>query len=291
MHPNEAHPEKFREALEGKSGVYLGVGTFRTLSALGMGNFSHGVLVDSSPDVVEFNRANLELIARAGSRRAYLSALVGCPISERELESLDKGEFPDSFNKKLRKPGRYPGTQDPLQRIPSFPAEMTKAFSGFTPFFLGRNRGLFESQSQWQATIFGSDEIFSKIQSMVSRGEISVVNVDLAGVYSRGLDSVGAALRKQALAVSVIDLSNVLDQPQFPLKLGSVVTNLRGLPLASDAVVLTTHPRADPYQYGSVLFDYRVEKFSDFAKKQSLGDRALRAGLRLCGKAFGFLVR
>lgn len=241
--PNEFWLEDFARAVEKKEGVYLGVGTFRTLGMLGLGNFSHGILLDYDSTVVKFNRANLQLIKTSKDRCEYLSRLFGADLTEADIVQLDSGKIPS----KLNSLERNSPAEDIFQMNQARPAQL----SALRQQYMRR-------RDQWRMAIFGSDKIFSRVKALAEADQIKVV---LGNVTEEGpaLTSIRRELTKSGVEISVVDTANVGDSFDSDGKL-SLLSTLRKLPLSKDAIHLSTSVRTAHTNPG--IFAISVESFS-----------------------------
>ena len=277
IHPNEFNPQNFLKALENRRGVYLGVGTFRTLSAIGMGSFDHAVLLDYDHGTVLFNKANLSVIAHASNREEYLSKLFRTPIDRATLLTVDRSE--EAAQTALGNPGI--GLDDLSTERPRHL---------FSRKDLAALRTDFSRVEQWQSTIFGSDAIFNKVREMARCERVSVRCGDFVN-GTRALPSLARALNDRALKISVIDLSNLTAHfnpegffppnwtPTTPAPAATpqrdgwrrLSWNLSCLPATQDAVVLCTdfytmpscRPRYASWSYSSLALNEYTEALSE----------------------------
>ena len=284
--PNEKDPHVFRPSIKDKTGVYIGVGTFRTFSALGMGQYSHGILMDYNRDTGKFNTANLLLIQSCTDRKAYLSGLFGVEISSKMMSDLDAGTSPEEW-KSLDQRAKA----DPLRTHEI----LTK---NATPQKLWElSNKIFPTPEQWQATIFGSDAIFRRIKVLTEKGAIDVVSGDIAN-RKESFSSMQRELRAKKLTVSTVDISNVLGAVGND-KTQTIVDNFRQLPLADDAILLFT---SDHFRFPHEVIEergwsYSFMEFKKFPKSEIIEKTEpavakTSPGLlkRLCNKLLGFIA-
>lgn len=272
IRPNEFNPQHFHKALIGREGVYIGVGTFRALGAIGVGKFDHGVLLDYDHGTVLFNKANLSLICRSSTREEYLSRLFRTSLDKTILSRIDTSG--ESAREAL---GNPPIGLDEVSDARPRHIFSKKDMAGL--------RIDFASQEQWRATLFGSDSIFETVREMASSGRITAHCGDFVN-GTRAIPSLTRALDQRGLRVSVIDLSNLaahinperafapnwspdnappaqLPQADAWIRLS---WNLSILPASRDAVVLCTdfytmptcRPRFASWSYSSLALSEYV---------------------------------
>ncbi|MBI3289531.1 MAG: hypothetical protein HYZ74_08450 [Elusimicrobia bacterium] len=247
--PNEHNGHLYAPVLKGKTGALLSVGTFRVLNAAAHGNFSHVILFDYDSLTTAFNRANVELIRTSQDRFEYLTRLLNRPRDEHLLRAARGGEISDQlFLQKLL--ARRPLTrQGPDSAAREAQQALRKSDQDEHPLRqLGfRIQSFAKHPIRWESTIWGSDELFFRIQSKAAQGRILAVTGDLSG--DKALRAVGEALRKVGVDISVLDISNAHEHlssgrsaeiakswPQF-------LENVTALPFAPKAsVFFTEHP-------------------------------------------------
>jgi hypothetical protein len=277
IHPNEFNPQNFLKALENRGGVYLGVGTFRTLSAIGMGSFDHAVLLDYDHGTVLFNKANLSLLCRYANREEYISKLFHTPIDRATLAKIDRSEE-----------NAVAVLGNPIVSADELSSGRPRHI--FSRSALAALRRDFSTPEQWGATIFGSDWIYSKVREMATEGRITARCGDFVN-GKRALRSLASALNARGLKISAIDLSNLSAHgnpcrafaPQWsPTSIDTgpraerdnwikLAWNLACLPTTLDALVLCTdqytmpscRPRYASWSYSSLAIDEYIEALSD----------------------------
>jgi hypothetical protein len=91
--PNEYAFQAFESALQGKKGVFISVGTFRTVHESLFADFDQVVMLDHDPVVSEFNRQILTLAAHAQNREEFLKELLALDPRYRDLPNRIFGRF------------------------------------------------------------------------------------------------------------------------------------------------------------------------------------------------------
>ena len=195
IRPNEFNPQNFHAALLDRQGVYVGVGTFRALGAIGVGSFDYGILLDYDHGTVLFNKANLSLVCSSASRVEYLARLFRAPIDREGLNAIDASA--ESAACALGKPSTR---LDDISEV--------RPRHIFSAKDLVEIREDFASPAQWRATIFGNDAIFERVKSMATAGRIVVGCGDFVN-GAKALSSLSKALTERGLLISVVDLSNL----------------------------------------------------------------------------------
>lgn len=251
--PNEHDHGVYRPLMQGKSGALISVGTFRVLERAAMGDFSFVVMLDYDSVTTQFNEENLKLIAESADRLEYLQKLFSRKAPAELLARARSGQISAAvFFQQLIQNGervqaeagssvariqhilsagaglRDPGAERDITLLERLDGEVRKAVG---------------HASRAQNSLFGSDEIFTKVRKRVLRNEVIAIGGDLAGTKS--MSDLAAALKTNKTHVSVVDLSNSIDHIQMaspyrstPIK--RLVANLRRLPLAQDALILFT---------------------------------------------------
>lgn len=77
--PNEDRYTQFAIQAKFAQGVLLSVGTFRTLAVASFGQFSHVVLFDVDPGIVDFNKLQIEALKQSPTAADFLAKLIHRP--------------------------------------------------------------------------------------------------------------------------------------------------------------------------------------------------------------------
>jgi len=236
--PNEFRAGEWGEALRGRKGTYLGVGTFRTLHGFAMGDFERAVFVDINPQITTVNAALITLLAKAESRGEFLEVLTGETYTPQRLEILDHGEDSvDDIEKAAPKSRRAAKT------LAELPAATRKVFRLFQESGSEKINDLRRKYGagEWAHTVFGSDAVYERVHRAAGENRFTAITADLAQKEQmlplvRELKSVGTK-------VSVVDTSNAISWI-FKSQSGveSFADTVDSLPLARDAKLLFTSP-------------------------------------------------
>ncbi|MEK7355660.1 MAG: hypothetical protein AAB250_04385 [Bdellovibrionota bacterium] len=73
--PNERQYYQFADANRGLRGTFIGVGTFRVLAGASYGDFDQVIFADLDQRVVDFNRVQIEILAKSNDVSDFLSRL------------------------------------------------------------------------------------------------------------------------------------------------------------------------------------------------------------------------
>lgn len=239
IEPNELNPHFFYSVLESRTGTFIGVGTFRVLIDATMGNPSTVIMVDHDSRTTCFNRAHLELLKAIGKRGGtsesqrwkYVSALRNYwPSDNLDAVELSILDLILSLDDQSLLHGTYSNSKPPKE-ITQLLMKMKGCEIGIDPETirpfevldtrlnyldwlmhisnaLGRYRSSEETpylpdfQYYWD-----SDQNWQKLQNLIRNDRIVAVNMDLINID--GVRRIGNILRKNAEAVSVVDLSNM----------------------------------------------------------------------------------
>ena len=281
--PNEDHFYLFDSSLSNKTDVLISVGTFRTLENASRGNFSHVVMMDIDPGIVQFNRYQIDVLRRSPTRRDFLLNFMGLekvfndfPELEALFHTAEFKQMADFLNTHYFEELLVGEFQDKKARFIYFLKilKLSDVSRGSMGGFL-----LSEERYQRLHRLAGEDKIISV------RGNLA----------DASFGKIASVLREQQLRVSVLDVSNAPDY--FLHNEGHAMDgyrlNLQQLPFTPDADVLfTTGMMIGPIKMGLwhyVSFparDYIYElgallrwgSYSRFLFSSTARDRALEPG-------------
>lgn len=235
--PNEHDSFVYSDLIKDQSGALISVGSFRTLDRSAQGNYSVVFMLDYDTVMTEFNRLNLELIARSHDRLEYVQRLLGKFISPR------KSEF-EFFNDLAGQSASPDSSSDPVEsRIAQILDHAYPTGGTIRTKLAGEILRDINRADRKQTSLFGSDVVFAKVKERIQNRSIIVVNGSLIG--EEALHAIGRAVRLNDQKISAVDLSNSLDHIQLqnlksPGIVKKLLRNLAELPLSHDAQILFT---------------------------------------------------
>lgn len=243
--PNEQNTHLFAPVLRGKGGALISVGTFRSLNAALLGDFSHVIQFDHDSKTTAFNRAHLELIKASRDRYEYLTALLDKKPDAKLLNDARAGRLSDAefLTKLMALPApssRGPPAAEVQRILASLPHDRRAWFLPKIGTLAELAQSILKfraSPDQWTLAYFGTDERFAELQKMIRAGRVIPINGDLAG--ARSMPALAGKLKASGIAVSAVDLSNAF-QYFVEKRSADFIRNLRTLPLAEDASILMT---------------------------------------------------
>jgi hypothetical protein len=209
--PNEKKSGLFWPTNHSRKGVLIAVGTFRALVAASQGQFSHAILLDADPSVVEFNRFQIDVLRVSLSAGDFLARVSGF---------LDHTV---DFNLALQE------DWEAIRRVRSLLYGGSSQNESYAreAFDLSLEKNSFNFLSH--------PELFFRLKQMASQGRIVSVNADLGGDIT--LPHISRQMRAKGLEIGVIDVSNAFEYFLSQPKAIRYIKNLRGLPFAQNAVV------------------------------------------------------
>lgn len=113
--PNEPEFAEFKKANSGKTGAFIGVGTFRVLVGASYGRFSEIIMADLDQTVVDFNKLQIQALANATTVEAFFVELEKLAATHESLkfvslqyvESLQQLRLKDASESFLTNPHAY----------------------------------------------------------------------------------------------------------------------------------------------------------------------------------------
>lgn len=257
--PNEMDYFYFNPALQTKTGVLIGVGTFRFFHDLSQGNFELGISFDYAIEVSHLNLGLLKVFQASESRFHFLGKLLGVE-SIKEFENLlrrfEAGEVSaDEVSKQVL--SSKDQNKSNLQKIAS-----ENLFSSQVNVIdvLVFGKRLFQlylgSMSQHQVFL-RSDLLFNRIKKMIEEKRVIVVHGNLGG--KKTLQELGHQLRQARQTISIINVSNSYNYISSQNIVRQYLMNLKSLPFGENALILLTEGlkpktqiRTDGWEYIAV---------------------------------------
>lgn len=251
--PNEDRFQLFSPSLQNKSGVMLGVGTFRFFQSASVGSFSHAISLDVDQSVTRFNSGLLDIINRSANRHEFIGRLFGNMDAIDVLKKYEVGSI--SRDLAVSTLEKYIGDfqtvnlrnnstiQDYFPK--SVAPEDLKAFSRALVQFIAE-------KDTYQSSFLGSDSLFANLKSLASDQRIILINGDL--MNEEQMRYIGNKLRSHGLEVSVFDISNTHKYIK-PESIKQYLRSVAQIPFSSEGVVqMTTYSRKTPgaWDYYSV---------------------------------------
>lgn len=276
--PNEPHFARFASAMRNLEGTFIGVGTFRVLAAASYGRFNQVIFADLDQATVDFNRKQIDVLARSARLPEFLSGL------------LERPELTDEIAESLR-------------------AERYISSSSKTPLaqaLLGSNKleclyvhSLMSMAIEDQSRSFlTSESAFTHLHDLARKGRMHALAADLSG--SRTYRALARLLRKEGSKVGALDVSNAPDYLHHSKEAWSnYLANLRALPFSSLAVINSTnryHTRVRaatiPWVYDSTPAETyqqlgaKVQYGSSYEMTDFVADLAKQNAVRACRDLF-----
>jgi hypothetical protein len=288
--PNEDHFYLFNQSLADKTDVLISVGTFRTLEDASRGNFSHVVMMDVDPGIVQFNRHQIDVLRRSSTRRDFLLNFMGLESVFDAFPELD-ALFETSQFKEM---ANFLNTNYFEELLVGEFADRKARF-----LYLLKLLKLSDVSLGSKAGFMLSEERYQRLYRLALQGKIVSVRADLT---EASFAKIANVLRENNLRVSVLDVSNAPDY--FLHSTGHLMDdyrlNLQLLPFTPDAVVLSTtgmmigpvkmglwHYLSFPareyiHELGALL---RLGSYSMFLHTATARERAIEPPLK-CGVLF-----
>lgn len=262
--PNEFRHDFFAPHLSKKEGIFVSVGTFRSLNESACGNFSKIILMDYDENVSKFNFANLELIARNKNRRKYIAQLATGKYPHQWAKYYDGYGTDQEFIKEIKKYVLSPSYQfetkglkfilsptivkkiEELVQDGTWKTSMMEMFSDQNQWGYSSLDRFFQNQT-WNKTLFGSDSIYQKINRDILQGKTHVINGNLASSKTSSYLTKLANDSKEK--ISVLDISNadshLAKGNEGKKRLTQLSSFINDLPFSEDAILLTTNKNAE----------------------------------------------
>jgi len=229
MLPNEDDFYVFDQSLRGKTDVLIAVGSFRALENASRGLFSHVVMMDLDPKLIQFNLAQIELLKYSPTRRDFILNFIG----NKNLFT----QFPQLQiyfeNSEFIKIAQFIETR--LSDIMSgHPETHSIKFSYLQKIF-----ELCDISRGDKAGFLISDERYQRLHQLAKKNRMASVNADLTKESFRKIASL---LTENGFLVSVLDVSNAPDYFLYSVgnEIDSYRTNLAQIPFSENARLLFT---------------------------------------------------
>ena len=297
IYPNETHNDAYDEVFKNQTGALISVGTFRTLTEAGIGNFARIYMLDLDESVSAFNRINLALIKESGGNRMkWLSRLfVGNDWYENQTEANGGHEISELeiYTRIIRnnasvETGWWLRMVREWAEILKSRPDLQKEFEILTKAQVGKQfftdrvpfdliYAAYSKEKKWERSIFGSDQIFSKVYSDAIANKFFVVTGSLSG--SNSMVDITEDLEQSQMKVSAVDLSNAIifimpgtvhqDSAATP----RFLQNLKRLPWAANGVILSTMElfRLKKGIKDLLLWNHYWQSYFDFLAGEKLG--------------------
>ena len=206
----------YKEHLEGKNGVYIGVGYGgQNFSKLCHGNFQEAIIIDLNPFVTEvYMPMRALLISRCETRAEYLSTTYGIRLDEKtshELKnaSLEKIDEVLSSKKDLRDTAFIEETgKEIIALFPdSLKAQAEKLWNkyAYTPAIY---RGIVRSMKQEESWL-QNEESYAKIRNMILQNKIKGITGNW--LSKEFTDKISSYIHGQKKETSVVYISNITE--------------------------------------------------------------------------------
>jgi hypothetical protein len=260
---NENHLELFRDAVKGKGGVYVGVGSDQNYLLAAWARAEVLVLMDFDQAIVDLHRVYRVIFREAETPRDFLRLwrLESRPEVRRLIEAGYSDKRVRASALRAYGSARW-AVERRLQRVV---ARMAKAS---LPCFL-----VDEAEYTHLRRLYLDDKVF------MVRGDLTA---------RRSLSAIGQAVARAGLKVGVLYLSNA--EQYFPYD-AQYRSNIRALPLDEGSIVLRTSGQRGLSHVKGTYYHYNTQSGSSFVAW--LGDektREARGMLRLAppsGKVYG----
>ena len=242
--PNENHTFNFLPSLaKTNGGVLISVGTFRTLTDAGLGNFNHVFMVDADPVTQLFNQLNLRAISTSKNRIEYLETLFQFQLSSTEKKKIASGDANGVLTGVLKKLSEKSNKWDHLDHTKfDWGKVCGLRCDSILNDLLAKSIQIIENPTIARVNFLGSDEIFENAKKVIMNGKVQILTANLAGEFSGSFSQLCSLLRDKNLKVARIDLSNVA---QYVLMSGGEASsklfeNLSRVPWEKNAEILFT---------------------------------------------------
>lgn len=231
--PNEDNYSGFSQ-VKFASGVLISVGTFRSLAMASMGQFSHVVLFDADPGVVEFNKWQIEVLKRSSSVAEFLGGLAGKPEMVEYLKEMNKQDAEGAWARSV-----FDVLFDrELQKIRGAPRSAKADLDHATLLYVGKLVRM--ASSDLGHSFLTNSKKYEKLRRLALENKILVVHGSLTG--DRAMKSLALKLKELNLSVGTIDVSNffeyIIESNQSII---NYTDNLEALPFEKSALVQLTN--------------------------------------------------
>lgn len=249
--PNEYFPERAIPIyLRANRGTYVAVGTERGFIGAALSRSNRLVLIDSSPEVVRYNRINIALLELARNREDYIRLRAQASASQwRDLAQTLAPSHP--LRSLLMQGENWTWWNNNVRTPPTRAMSLNWTFDSFN----GRpraNSSLFRNANYTQ-----DDALFTRLQTLARQNRIESHLIDLrdSGAISR----LSTALSARHATIGILDMSNVWF-PKYLKPEGSArVIHLFRPALRNDSIVMLTSLGGELWSYNAFTGQYLSE--------------------------------
>lgn len=257
--PNEPRYHLFYEKAQHARGVLVSVGTFRSLAVGSMGNFSHIVLFDLDPGVVEFNKKQIEALKKSPTLSDFLANLLDepafSPIIKEALGSENKIPARSALTELYARMSR----QQAIQRLNGNTGSGSLKMTAFEYL----NKLLSYADFDKGHSFLTNPALYQKLHKLAVDGKIISVRGSLSGDYT--LASLAEQLKSLNLEIGILDLSNSPDYIMIdPVGYKKYVQNLKLLPFSDSSLIqITTSSYKNGFEYGTMTAKAFIKAHED----------------------------
>ena len=242
--PNEWHQEDTLPIIkDAPKGAYVAVGTERGFVGASLTpNATHLILTDFDPDVVEYNRINIALLAVANDRQDYLKLRQARVYSEWK--------------------GRLPLTREQFSFWRTYQNQLTEDNSYYVKFDMDV---LQMDQYFIGSSYLKDDKLFAKLQKMARENKLQAVLLDysnLEGVKKFVSDLIAAKIK-----ISVFDPSNAwVDLYTLSNLMDDMLNEIRRATLENSRLLVSRGYIVPYWLYAGYTFGY-IDKIKSMKRK------------------------